>query len=458
MDHINNASKLQDNVHVQSKIDDFFDRFKIGTLLHRCGVQKRHGHGVRSLTQAIFTLPFLGKNFFRGIVINKDLPFGKDAAYQLLKGTTYNWRRLLLRLGQRLHGFFNRLTDEDRETVLIIDDSSYDRSRSKMVELLSRVYDHATGRFMKGFRMLTICWSDGISCLPIDFSLLSSTDAKKRLCDSQKVMDKRCCAHQRRKEAVTKATEHLEIMVKRILSTGIRAQYLLMDSWFTMPAIVTALSKHIDVIGMVKKSPKIYYRYNGYALDLMAIYRKLKKRPGRAKILASTLVQLKDGQTVKLVFVRDRRKKDWLALLSTDVTLTDADIIRIYGKRWDIEVFFKMAKQHLKLAKEIQCRDYDALIAHTSIVFMRYMFLAYQCRIETDHRTFGDLFYCCCDEVSDISFIEALYRILTFASAQLKEIGSFCEKTASTFIDVIMDTALQCVGLSKNNLWLKTES
>lgn len=458
MDHISIASKSQENIHVQSKIDDFFDRFRIGTLLHRCGVRKRHGHGVRSLTQAIFTLPFVGKNFFRGIVINKDLPFRKDAAYELLKGTSYNWRRLLLCLGQRLHVFFNRLTNEDRETVLIIDDSSYDRSRSKLVELLSRVYDHSTGRFLKGFRMLTICWSDGISCLPIDFSLLSSADAKKRLCDSQKTMDKRCCAHQRRKEATTKATEHLEIMVKRILSTGIRAQYLLMDSWFTMPAIVSALAKHIDVIGMVKKTPKIYYRYNGYALDLMAIYRKLKKRRGRAKILASTLVQLKDGQTAKLVFVRDRRKKDWLALLSTDVTLSDADIIRIYGKRWDIEVFFKMAKQHLKLAKEIQCRDYDALIAHTSIVFMRYMFLAYQCRTETDHRTFGDLFYCCCDEVSDISFIEALYRILNLATAQLKNIGSFCEKTASTFIDVIMDTALQCVGLSKNDLSLKPES
>lgn len=458
MDHISIASKSQDNIHVQSKIDDFFHRFRIGTLLHRCGVRKRHGHSVRSLTQAIFTLPFVGKNFFRGIVINKDLPFGKDAAYEFLKGTTYNWRRLLLCLGQRLHVFFNRLTNEDRETVLIIDDSSYDRSRSKLVELLSRVYDHSTGRFLKGFRMLTICWSDGISCLPIDFSLLSSADAKKRLCDSQKAMDKRCCAHQRRKEATTKATEHLEIMVKRILSTGIRAQYLLMDSWFTMPAIVSALAKHIDVIGMVKKTPKIYYRYNGYALDLMAIYRKLKKRRGRAKILASTMVQLKNGQTAKLVFVRDSRKKDWLALLSTDVTLPDADIIRIYGKRWDIEVFFKMAKQHLKLAKEIQCRDYDALIAHTSIVFMRYMFLAYQCRTETDHRTFGDLFYCCCDEVSDISFIEALYRILTLATAQLNNIGSFCEKTAATFIDVIMDTALQCVGLSKNDLSLKPES
>ena len=100
----------------------------------------------------------------------------------------------------------------------------------------------------------------------------------------------------------------------------------------------------------------------------MAIYRRLKKRRGRAKILASTNVLLKDTVPAKLVFVRDRRKKDWLALLSTDTGLADEDIVRIYGKRWDIEVFFKMAKQHLKLAKEIQCRDFDALIAHTTFV------------------------------------------------------------------------------------------
>ena len=457
MNHISIASDTQENIHVQSKIDDFFDRFRIGTLLHRCGVRKRHGHGVRSLTQAIFTLPFVGKNFFRGIVINKDLAFGKDAAYQLLKATTYNWRRLLIRLAQRLHSLFNRLTEEDRETVLIIDDSSYDRSRSKLVELLCRVYDHSTGRFLKGFRMLTVCWSDGVSCLPLDFSLLSSADAKKRLCDNQKVIDKRCCAYQRRKEAIVKATGHLEAMVKRILSNGIRAQYLLMDSWFTMPAIVTVLAEHIDVIGMVKKSSRIFYRYTGKDMDLMSIYGKLKKQRGRSKILACTQVQLKDGRLAKLVFVRDKRKKDWLALLSTDTTLTNEDVVRIYGKRWDIEVFFKMAKQHLNLAKEIQCRDFDALIAHTTIVFIRYMFLVYQCRIETDHRTFGDLFYFCCDEVSDISFIEALYRILTLAADQLKSIGHFCEKTAAAFFDAILNTALQWVGLSKNNLAMKTE-
>jgi hypothetical protein len=452
MDPTSTASQSQAQINVQSKIDDFFGRFKIATLMHQCGIRKHHGHSVRSLTKAIFTLPFIGKNFFRGIVLNNELPFGKDAAYELLKGGTYNWRRLLLSLGQRLFSVFNRLTSDERESVLIIDDSPYDRSRSKWVELLSRVFDHSTGRFLKGFRMLTICWSDGTNCLPMDFALLSSSDAEKRLCDSQKTLDKRCCAYGRRKEATQKATAHLETMVKRILSTGVSAKYLLMDSWFTMPATIVTLAQHLNVIGMVKKSSRIYYTFNGQSLDLKAIYRRLAKRRGRARILASTNVKLKNAVPAKLVFVRDKRKKDWLALLSTDTDLANEEIVRIYGKRWDIEVFFKMAKQHLKLAKEIQCRDYDALIAHTTIVFMRYMFLAYQCRMETDHRTFGDLFYACCEEVADISFMQALYRILTLAADQLRQLGTFCEKTATAFFDAIMDTALQRVGLSKNNL------
>jgi hypothetical protein len=53
MEHISIASESQQNPHVQSKIDYFFNRFRIGTLLHPCGARKRHGHGDRSLTQAI---------------------------------------------------------------------------------------------------------------------------------------------------------------------------------------------------------------------------------------------------------------------------------------------------------------------------------------------------------------------------------------------------------------------
>jgi hypothetical protein len=447
MIHTKIDTETQADIKIFGKIDGFFNQFKIATSLHQCGIRKRHGHSVRTLILAIFTLPFVRENFFRGIATNDNLAFGKDAAYDVLKGCQSNWRKLLLSIGTKLYVFLNRLTDEDRESVLIVDDSPYDRSRSKAVELLSRVWDHSNGRFIKGFRMLTVCWSDGYSCLPLDFSLLSSADAKNRLCDNRKSMDKRCCAWQRRQEAIVKAPENLEAMVERILAAGVRARYLLMDSWFAMPATISALAKNIGVIGMVKKTPKIHYEYNGHWVDVNTIYRQIKKRRGRAKILASALVTLKGGRAARLVFVRDRRKTDWLALISTDLNLSNEDIVRIYGKRWDIEVFFKMAKQHLKLAKEMQCRDYDALVAHTTIVFLRYMFLTYQHRIETDDRTFGELFYACCDEVSDISFVESLYRIMTLAGLKLKKLGSYCEKTAAVFFDAAMTTALQCSGL-----------
>lgn len=85
------------------------------------------------------------------------------------------------------------------------------------------------------------------------------------------------------------------------------------------------------------------------------------------------------GQDIKarIVFVRDRnRSKQWLALLSTDIDLPEEEIVRIYGKRWDIEVFFKMNKSYFRLAKEFQGRSYDMMFAHTSIVFTRYLFLA----------------------------------------------------------------------------------
>ncbi len=39
------------------------------------------------------------------------------------------------------------------------------------------------------------------------------------------------------------------------------------------------------------------------------------------------------------------------------------------------------------LTKKIPCRDLDALMAHTRIMFMRYMFLFFECGVSEDHRT-----------------------------------------------------------------------
>jgi hypothetical protein len=289
------------------------------------------------------------------------------------------------------------------------------------------VHDHNEKRFYCGFRLLTLGWSDGTTCLPVSFSLLSSSKEKNRLAPMRANIDKRTNGFKRRCESIRKSTQVLAELVAQAKAAGIAADYLLFDSWFSFPAtIISLLEEKMQVICMLK-AMKTTYGYQGAQLTLSELYKSLRKRTGRAKILASCIVTLgnrADGSTVmaKIVFVRDRSSRSWLALLSTDVRLADEEIIKLYKRRWDIEVFFKMTKSFLNLAKEFQGRSYDALVAHTTIVFTRYIMLAVSQRTTKDPRTLGSLFHAGCDELRQVSFTEALSMLLGLFQEALKGI------------------------------------
>ena len=439
----------QEARRLQSAIRSFFDNFSVGTLLNRSGIKKLKGASPLAIFEAIFMLAFRGQNFYRGIVLNELLGFQKDVAYDLLENPRYNWRRFLLKLTMKIITVLELLTSEEREKVLIVDDSDYDRARSKKVELLAKIFDHNSGRYLKGFKLLTLGWGDGVTFMPLDFVLRSSAKAANRIQGIIKDLDKRTCGYKRRQEAMTKSTEALVVMVKRVMAMGVRADYLLMDSWFCFASLLGKLSSHLPVICMAKDMTSNFYRYEDAPLRLGKLYQRLRKRPGKAKILASIVVPMVNGPLVKIVFVRNRNGRGWLALLSTNTTLADEEVVRIYGKRWDIEVFFKMAKHHLNLEKEVQLRDYDGLVAHTTLVFTRYLFLALQQRFHDDPRSIGSLFYACCDEMKDLSLFEALHRLLTLALEKVRASGEFAESVISAMLDAIMGTAIDMIKSSQ---------
>ncbi len=144
------------------------------------------------------------------------------------------------------------------------------------------------------------------------------------------------------------------------------------------------------------------------------------------------------------------KDRGWLAILSTDTALADEEIVRLYGKRWDIEVFFKMCKQHLKLVKEIQLRDFDGLIGHTSMVFARYNILSWFQRQRVDQRSFGDLFRLCNEEMENIKFIDALKRILQLAMAAMLSVRKMTEQLVQSMMEAVMGAAIVFFGLSEN--------
>ena len=293
--------------------------------------------------------------------------------------------------------------------------------------------------------LLTLGWSDGNTFLPVGQRLLSSPNDDKVL-GTQKQVDRRTLAGRRRLQARRKATEVMVELLTGALKVGIKARYVLFDSWFCEPKQILRLKEMgLDTIGMVKKSGKTNYYWNDQRLNIKQIYSRNRKRPGRSKYLLSVEVEL-GGRTAKepriparLVYVRNRaKKKDWLAIVCTDMTLSETEIIRIYGKRWDIEVFFKTCKSYLKLLTECHSLSYDALTAHTTVVFVRYILLALEQRNATDQRTFGELFLMMVDELADISFSHSLCLILEAMMESICEVFHASEEQCSRLMEAFL--------------------
>ena len=179
-------------------------------------------------------------------------------------------------------------------------------------------------------------------------------------------------------------------------------------------------------------------------MSLTTIYNQNKKRRGRSRYLLSVLVDVvKDGKVIpaKVVYVRNRNKrKEYLCLISTDTTLDENEIIRIYGKRWDIEVFFKICKSYLNLSRECNSLSYDAMTAHTAVVFTRYMMLSLESRESNDNRSLGELFLYFSDEMSDITWIQAFQMLLQMFRTMLSDNTELSEEKINDLVDTFMNT------------------
>lgn len=237
--------------------------------------------------------------------------------------------------------------------------------------------------------------------------------------------------------AQCKGTDVMIELLKNAQRAGHDADYVLFDTWFSSSAqLIEVKQIGLDSIAMIGRTSKIRYEFNGQMLSIKKIFGICKKRRGRSKYLLSVDVMVGKDHKIpaKIVCVRNKHnKKDWIAFISTDTSITEEEIIRIYGKRWQIEVFFKTCKTHLKLVNECHSLSYDALTAHVAIVFVRYMMIALEQRSNEDDRTLGELLFLITDELEDITFLESFRIILTAMIESVCEIFKPTEEQLDSF-------------------------
>ncbi|WP_353852600.1 transposase [Dehalobacter restrictus] len=381
---------------INNIICEVMKTFKLKTLCRKVGFLKQDGYSSAEILSLMLMLPLmllksvhaLYKSDFQKVTTMK-----KDSIYRLKNNEKMPWRALLLVMSKQFQRLVNPTNEVDEKSAFILDDTTHAKT-GRRIEQMTKVFDHVAGKkgSKLGFKNLTLGFFDGKSLTPIDFTLQVEKPLKKarhRKERFKKQRDPKSAGAKRIKEChVSKITNGLD-MLKRAVKQGLKAKYVLVDSWFSSHDFIQTVrgldKKSMHLVCGVRQDTRKYL-YNENSLNASQLKSVLKsegneKRCRKRNIRYFEVLVDYDGiGQVKLYFCRFPYQKKFRLFLSTDISLSLLSMLEIYSIRWTIEVFFKEAKQHLKLGT-CQSRDFDAQIAHITTCYLLYTLLAYFRRV-----------------------------------------------------------------------------
>ena len=444
---INTANDLRDSVDAATR---FINRFGIVKLLGDCGAYKEKGVPVRVILLYIFNLMFSPMSMYYQLkmgAFHED--FSKNTVYRFLGNIRMNWHLFMLRLSTIIIRHVVGLTeDKNNRYALLVDDTPLPKC-GKAMELVSRYFNHVTMGYDFGYRVLTLAWTDGVTIIPVRYSLLASSYDEKVRGRIRDDIDGRTLGARIRKLARTSMNDLTVRFACEAVKAGIPASIIAFDSWFAVPRTISRFMKEAEltVIARLKTNSKQHYEYNGKMINIKALYTMSNKRRGKAawKLSVNVNLLVKEKNKiieripVKLVYLPNRANtKEWICILSTDTEMEENEIIRQYGKRWNIECMFKCSKQYLRFGKDFQSPSFETQNAQVAIAFTRYMMIAIEQRESEDYRSCGELFMLFYTELQDITFIQSLSIIVALFKDGMKNLLGVTEEQIQAVVDYVV--------------------
>ena len=260
-----------DGQELFNAISSFFRSFGIGNLLRKCNAQKEKGIPVLDIFKYKLCNVFSDRSMYMQQKTGSFREsFSKNTFYRFLNNPKINWLRFTTLLSKKVADTVEPLTSDDRVNAFVVDDSLFERTICKKTELGSRVFDHVSMKYRKGYRLMTLGWTDGNTFLPVNSSLLASSK-ESNLIGPIVDFDGRSLAARRRKLARMKGTDVMIELLKTAQSAEHKADYVLFDTWFSSPAQLLAVKAlGLDSIAMIKKSSRIYWTVKSFRVPQAA--------------------------------------------------------------------------------------------------------------------------------------------------------------------------------------------
>ena len=331
-------------------------------------------------------------------IAQSDESLKKDTYYRLLQNSSYNWRKLLSLTNLKILKQLSKVQDSKFVKVLILDDTVEGKTGKYIEGSRDALWSNKEKRCIRGMNIVSLNYSDGYSNFMIDFAIAMGNYARVKMEAFTQEVDVRTTAYKRRLEIMDGKSQIAIDMVTRALKSGISADYLLVDSWYSKPLFLKEMNDlGIKVISRIAKSNKIW-NFTSKEKTLSAIYEKFKhlkteKAGTHGKKIKfkyfSVIVEHKNAGKIKIVFIKTKDKL--IPIASTDLEISDEEIIDIYKRRWDIEQGYKELRAHFGFGKE-ENRIYEALIARITLSFFAYNIVSYINRMNHEPKTIGGLF------------------------------------------------------------------
>ena len=324
--------------------------------------------------------------------------FKKDTYYRLLQNGSYNWRKLLSLSTLKILKLLHKVQDASSIKVFIVDDTVEGKTGKYVEGSRDGLWSNKEKRTIRGINIVSLNYSDGYSNFMLDFAVSMGNYARVKLEEFAQELDRKTTAYKRRVEIMDGKSQIAMDMVKRAIKSGVQADYLLVDSWYSKPVFIKEMNDMgLKVISRIANNNKIW-NFTGKEKTLNTIYEKSKKitneKMGKygKKIqftYFSVVVEHKNAGKIKIVFLKT--SDNLIPIASTNLEINDEAIIEIYKRRWDIEQGYKELREHFGFGKE-ENRIYEALIARMTLSFFAYNIVSYINRISHEPKTIGGLF------------------------------------------------------------------
>ena len=420
------------------------------TILTKSNFSKKDGVGVHMVVLHFVYMLVMNKKIFTFMKQSND-SFKKDVYYRLLANSSYNWRSLLSLSSLKILSLLHKIQDAKSVKVFIIDDTVEDKVGKNVEGSCDSLYSNKEKRKIRGINVVSLNYSDGFSNFMLDFAIAMNQYARVAVEDFTNKIDHRTNSHKRRLETMKGKSQIAIEMVKRAVKSGIYADYLLVDSWYSKPVFIKEMSAlGLKVISRMANNNKIW-NFIGKEKTLEAIYNKFKEiksaKPGSygKKIkftYFSAVVEHKTAGKLKIVFIKTKEKL--IPIVSTDLTISDENIIEIYKRRWDIEQGYKELREHFGFGKE-ENRIYEALIARITLSFFTYNIVSYINRISNEPKTIGGLFKDLECELHTLAIAMQTFIAILDEIAKIEDIVNRNEDLVS-IIAVLQDVTQKMLG------------